>query len=256
MNVLIVEDEGLLARRLKNMLQEMDSSIVITGMTGSINSTIEWLKENEKPDLIFMDIELADGRCFDIFNAVPIATPVIFTTAYDEFALQAFKVNSVDYLLKPVKKAELKQALDKFKTYYQLQENSIVQNLQQLIHEMTVPADKKQYRNRFLVKSGQKMISVETGEAGYFTIQNTINFLITKEKQKFIIEYSLDELEQMLDPEYFFRVNRQFIIAHDIITAVHPWFGSKLKVDISLPSEENIIVSRQKANLFKEWMGA
>lgn len=251
MRVLIVEDESLLVKRLIKLLADVEPKAMVAGSTNSIASTIHWLSGNEKPDLILMDIELADGQSFEIFEKTQVKTPVIFTTAYDEFALKAFKVNSIDYLLKPVKEEDLKRALDKLKELRDTGEQEGIQNLlEQMRHLKTLP-----YRERILVRAGQKMISVTVDDIGTFFTQNSLSYLLTKDKQKYMVDYTLDEIERSLDPKKFFRVNRQHILSHDVINVVHPWFNGKLKVDISLRSGEHIIVSRDKAPLFKEWLG-
>lgn len=256
MDVLIIEDEGLLARRLKGMLEELDNRVEVRGMLSSVKDTVEWLAGHAQPDIIFMDIELADGQCFDIFQQAAIQAPVIFTTAYNEFTLKAFKVNSVDYLLKPVTKEELKRAWEKFLSlHYNRKRNVLPEEVRNLLKNI-VPGSVKKNRERFLVKKGQKMIPVEVSDIAYCTIRNSVGFLVTREKQKFPVDYTLDEIEEMLDEKTFFRVNRQFILAHDIIVAVHPWFNSKLKVEIRLPVDEDIIVSRERSGPFKDWLGA
>ncbi|MBI5373435.1 MAG: response regulator transcription factor [Sphingobacteriales bacterium] len=254
MDVLIIEDEGLLARRLQGLLEETDPRIQIAGITHSIKDTLTWLARHEEPDLLFMDIELADGPCFDIFEHADIRVPVIFTTAYDEYTLQAFKVNSVDYLLKPIKKEELKKAWEKFlAVHYQKGNTGFPEQIQQLLKSVR-PVIKN--RSRFLVKKGQKLIPVEVKDIAYFTIRNGVSFLHCRDKQKFTIDYTLDEVEEMLDTTDFFRANRQFILSHSIVLSAQPWFNSKLKIEISLPADEDIIVSRERAAAFKEWLGA
>jgi len=255
MDVLIIEDEGLLARRLQTMLGEIDNSIRIKGITNSVNGTLKWLSENKQPDIIFMDIELADGQCFEIFEKANVQVPVIFTTAYDEYTLRAFKVNSVDYLLKPITKEELKRAWEKFMTVHYNKQPAYSEHLQNLLDSIH-PGNKKKYRDRFLVRKGQKMISVDVSDIAYVTIRNGVCLLLTKQKQKFPVDYTLDEIEGMLDKKKFFRVNRQFIISHDCIISIQPWFNSKLKIEINQPADEDIIVSREKAASFKEWLGA
>jgi len=256
MDVLIIEDEGLLARRLQTMLEEIDSGIRIKGITNSVNGTLKWLSENKQPDIIFMDIELADGQCFEIFEKANVQVPVIFTTAYDEYTLQAFKVNSVDYLLKPITKEELKRAWEKFMTvHYKNKQPAYSEHLQNLLDSIH-SGNKNEYRNRFLVRKGQKMVSIDVNDIAYVTIRNSVCFLVTRQKQKFTVDYTLDEIEGMLDAKRFFRVNRQFIISHDIIISIQPWFNSKLKIEIDPPADEDIIVSREKAAPFKDWLGA
>jgi len=255
MRILIVEDEGLAARRLKKMLEDADSKLEVPGICSSVAGTLKWLDQHPAPDLIFLDIELADGQCFELFRHIRPVTPVIFTTAYDEHALKAFEVNSIAYLLKPVKEEELRSALHKFKTLQEAQRADVISNIENLVKQIAAP-DTSNYRQRFLVKTGQRLISVDTRQAAYFFTRNAVSFMITKNQQKSIVEYPLDELEAMLDPALFFRANRQYIISHDCIRAIHPWFNSKLKVELSQPVDEDIIISREKSAAFKQWMGA
>ena len=254
MKLLVVEDEQLLARQLIKLVKEIRTDAEIAGQTNSIENTVDWLSRNEKPDLILMDIELADGQCFSIFQRVEIKSPVIFTTAYDEFALKAFTVNSIDYLLKPIKKEDLQRALNKYDLLTSEKGRIEINSIKSFVEKMvsTTP----QYRERFLVKQGQKMLSVSIEEVGFFSAKNTLNFIHTKSKQKFIVDYTLDEIEDMVQPNIFFRANRQYILSHEIIKEINPWFNGKLKIEISLPIEEEIVISREKASSFKEWMGA
>lgn len=254
MKLLVVEDEQLLARQLIKLVKELRPDAEVTGQTNSIESTVEWLSKNEKPDLILMDIELADGQCFSIFQRADITCPIVFTTAYDEFALKAFTVNSIDYLLKPIKKEDLNRALNKFDLLISEKGNAGVKILKSFVDKMIL--NPRQYRERFLVKQGQKMVSIPIEEIAFFSAKNTLNFIHTKSKQKFVIDYTLDEIEEMVEPNNFFRANRQYIFLNDIITEIHPWFHGKLKIEISLPVEDEIIISREKASSFKEWMGA
>lgn len=254
MKLLVVEDEQLLARQLIKLVKELKPGATIEGQTNSIESTVEWLSQNEKPDLILMDIELADGQCFNIFQQAEIKTPVIFTTAYDEFALKAFTVNSIDYLLKPIKKEDLQRALNKYDLLSSEKRGVALESFKSFVEKMVV--NTPQFRERFLVKQGQKMLSIPIEDIAFFSAKNTLNFIYTKSKQKFVIDYTLDEIEDMVQPNIFFRANRQYILSHEIISEIHPWFNGKLKIEISLPSEEEIVISREKASSFKEWMGA
>jgi two-component system LytT family response regulator len=255
MKVLIVEDENLLAKQLTNLITTVEPAANIVGRTTSIQSTLQWLASNAQPELIFMDIELADGQCFDIFNRRVIKTPVIFTTAYDEYALQAFKVNSVDYLLKPIQETELRTALDKFKELRsQPAPQTGIIDIDSLLHQLkkATPTD---YKDRFLVKTGQKMVSVNAEDIAFFFAKNTLTFMVTKDNQKHVIDYTLDEIEKQVHPRYFFRANRQYIIAHDRIKTVHAWFNGKLKIELSCKIDDEIIISRDRAPYFKSWMG-
>lgn len=253
MKLLIVEDEMLLAKQLRSTVTKLEPQAEVAAHTNSIETTVEWLQTHAAPDLILMDIELADGQCFEIFNQVSIKSPVIFTTAYDEYALRAFKVNSIDYLLKPIQEQELQAALNKWKELQKMATGNIqVSNMEALVRELKKAGA---YRDRFLVKQGQKMLSVNTSDIAYFCSKHTLTYLVTKSKQKFVVDYPLDEVEQSLDPKQFFRANRQFIISHDMINAIHPWFNGKLKIDLQLPVDDEVVISRDKAPLFKAWMG-
>lgn len=256
MQLLIIEDELLGMETLTQFLREIDPSIQVTGHTDSISASVNWLQQHPAPDLILMDIELSDGQSFEIFNQVDIKSPVIFTTSYDEYALKAFKVNSIDYLLKPIKKEELKKALEKFRD---LKKNFTAGSLPVTIETLIQDLAKQQaktYRNRFLVKQGQRLISFETSDIAYFYADNRICFLVTWDKQKYIVDYSMEQLEGMLDPQIFFRANRAFIVQAKAVAQIHNFFSGKLKLLLT-PSFENedVIVSREKAAAFKDWMG-
>jgi len=198
-----------------------------------------------------MDIELADGQSFDIFKQVQLESPVIFTTAYDEFAIKAFKVNSIDYLLKPIKESELRVAIEKFKKTKQHQPISMLE----LLKKIEQLGNQRGYRSRFLIKQGQKMVSIDISEVAYFYSENKCTFMRTNQNQKYIIDLTLDELEKELAPQQFFRANRQYILSEKSIVSIHSWFNQKLKAEVNPPTEEHIIISRDKANAFKAWMG-
>lgn len=256
MKLLIVEDESLLARQLTTLVTALEPGAQIAGQTASIETTLEWLESNPAPDLVFMDIELADGQCFEIFNRFPVKSPVIFTTAYDEYALRAFKVNSIDYLLKPIQVDDLRAALAKWKELQAMAPAPSTAGISALVNDLLKAQSTSPYKERFLVKQGQKMFSINREEVAFFQAKNTLNFITTRSRQKYLLDYTLDEIEAMVPARDFFRANRQYILAHDIITAFHPWFNGKLKVDIALPVDEEIIISREKAPFFREWMGA
>ena len=261
LNILLVEDEDLAAKKLKKMLFEIDPGMCCIGITDCIESTVEWLKKNGCPDLIFMDIELADGQSFEIFSRIDIKCPVIFTTAYDEFALKAFKVNSIDYLLKPIKAEELKAALEKFKNLRvqpgsgKTDSGSQQHSIEKLVETLVAQQNSEKYRSRFLVKSGQRHMPIGAEHISYFFTEDKIVFIRTKDNHKFAMDYTLDELEQQLDPRHFFRANRQYILNTICIDEIHTWFNGKLKVGIKPRPDEEVIVSRERAGDFKEWMG-
>jgi DNA-binding LytR/AlgR family response regulator len=251
MKILIVEDEELAVKKLQKTLAVVDAAAEVIGCTDSIKSTVEWLEENPQPDLILMDIELADGQSFEIFNLTEIKSPVIFTTSYDEFALKAFKVNSVDYLLKPIQKDELETALNKFK---KLKTNTDV-NIDSLVKELQQKLQPKEYRKRFLVKLGQKLISVEINEVAYFYSDGRLNFFKTTDNKKFVVDYTMDELEEMLDPKIYFRISRSFYVSVNSITKIDDYFGNRLILGLKPEVDKEALVSREKVTDFKKWMG-
>jgi DNA-binding LytR/AlgR family response regulator len=253
MKVFIIEDEQLGVDRLKKLLNEIDPAIEILGSSESIRSTVKWFKTNTPPDLLFMDIELADGQSFEIFNQVNINCPIVFTTSFDEYALQAFKVNSIDYLLKPIKKEELRNSIEKYKEvqYHYIKSQSL--NITTLITELKQQTQK--FRNRFMVKQGQRLISIDTSEIAYFYVDGRLSFFKTWNNLKFVVEYTLDELETMLDPDDFKRINRSFIVHIKAIDKVHTYFTGKLKLELNPPIDKEVTVSKENVSAFKEFMG-
>ncbi len=252
MDILIIEDEKLGAERLMNMLLEIDKSHTIIGICKSIQASVKWLQEHKKPDLIMMDIELSDGQCFEIFKQVTVEAPVIFTTSYDEYALKAFKVNSIDYLLKPVKKEELIQALEKLKQLKGLYDSKGFR-IDKLVAQLQ--GQSNNYRKRFLVKQGQKFTSIDTTEIAFFWAEDRLTFFRTWDNRQYLADYRLDEIGQMLDPAEFRRVNRSFIVHIKSIAAIHSYFSGKLKLELKPKTEKEVIISRESAVEFKVWMG-
>ncbi|MVM28551.1 response regulator [Spirosoma sp. HMF4905] len=263
MNVLIVEDEELAVRKLRKLVAEVDPTLIIQGVTSSIEDSVIWLQENPAPDLIFMDIELADGQSFEIFDQVEVKSRVIFTTSYDEYALQAFKVNSIDYLLKPIQKEDLQRSLKKLRDLTPASESveslSAMQslNIEKLLRELQVGNGmaNKVHRKRFLVKQGQKLLSVEVGDILYFYTDERFSFFRTRTGQKFLVDYTLDELADSLDPAQFFRVNRGLILTHGAVEQIQPYFGNRLALTLKPAYDKESIVSREKVSDFKTWMG-
>ena len=252
MKVLIIEDEIAASRRLEKMLLKNDPQIVILAMLDSVEDTVNWLRSNREPDIIFADIQLSDGSCFDIFKQVQTKSAVIFTTAYDEYAVEAFKVNSIDYLLKPINPEALSKSIEKFhnlKSTFAGTDNHRFESLLSMLDQTG-----QIYKSRFLVKTGQNMKIVATDEIAYFLIENQLVFLFTKKSNRFLIEQTLDELEKRLDPKRFFRINRQMIVSLDSVLTIHPYFNSRLKLDVSPEQESEILVSRMKVNDFKKWI--
>lgn len=257
MKILIVEDEDLAVKKIQKTLAEVDGDAEVIGVTDSIQSTVNWLEKNDTPDLILMDIELSDGQSFEIFNKTKVKSAVIFTTSYDEYALKAFKVNSIDYLLKPVQKEELRAALEKFKTvsatYKPAEKNEI--NMDALVKELQQKLQPKEYRKRFLVKHGQKLVSIETEDIAYFFSDGRLNFFKTFDNRKFVVDYTMDELEDMLDPQRYFRISRSFYISVASIDQIHDYFGNRLLLQLKPTVDKETIVSREKVTDFKKWMG-
>ena len=257
MRLLIIEDEGLAVEKLSKTIKEIDAELNIAGVTDSIDASVDWLQHNPAPDLILMDIELADGQSFEIFKRVEVKSPVIFTTSYDEYAIKAFKVNSVDYLLKPVKKEDLAasfQKLNKIRLLYAGDALPLPDftNLIKELHEQNKP---KEYRERFLVKHGQRLIPVETDDIAFFYTDEKINFFKTRNNMKYIVEYTIDELENFVHPKKFFRINRQFLIAIHCIENIHNYFNGRLLLHLKPTIDKEVIISRERVNDFKEWMG-
>ncbi|HYW94062.1 MAG TPA: LytTR family DNA-binding domain-containing protein [Bacteroidales bacterium] len=248
MNVLIIEDEKPAARRLARILGEVETGTVIVDVLPSVGKTANWLLKNPSPDLIFMDIQLEDGLCFEIFEKCDITTPVIFTTAYDEYTLRAFKVNSVDYLLKPVGKDELKQAIDKFRKFH-------ASGMQPPGIESLMSRFMPNTKERFLVKIGEHYKSVTTADIVCFYIRERCNFLLTGQGKSYPVDYSLDKIEQLVDPKQYYRLNRNAIINYNAIKDVVAYSSSRLKVILAgWNGEDDLIVSRERVAGFKEWM--
>lgn len=253
MKVLIIEDEELAVKKLQKTLAGVDTTAEVVGTADSIKASVEWLEQNPQPDLILMDIELADGQSFEIFNLTEVKCPVIFTTSYDEYALKAFKVNSVDYLLKPVQKEELQSALEKYKKNHSSNKADI--SIDSLVKELQLKLQPKEYRKRFLVKNGQKLVSVEVNDIAYFYSDGRLNFFKTNDNKKFVVDYTMDELEDMLDPERYFRISRSFYVSIASIDKIDDYFGNRLILQLKPVVDKEALVSREKVTDFKKWMG-
>lgn len=253
MKILIVEDEELAVKKLQKTLAAVDDTAEVVGTAECIKSTVEWLQNNPAPDLILMDIELSDGQSFEIFNLIEVKSPVIFTTSYDEFALKAFKVNSVDYLLKPVQKEELQAALNKFKKLKEDSKSDL--NIESLVKELQQKLQPKEFRKRFLVKHAQKLVSIEITDIAYFYSDGRLNFFKTTDNKKFVVDYTMDELEEMLDPERYFRISRSFYVSIESVDKIDDYFGNRLILSLKPAVDKESLVSREKVTEFKKWMG-
>jgi DNA-binding LytR/AlgR family response regulator len=249
MNILIVENEKPAADRLVRLLMKIDKSITITGIIETVEGTVNWLQENPQPDLILMDIQLDDGLCFEIFETSSIEIPVIFTTAYDEYTLKAFKVNSVDYLLKPVEEGLLRSALAKFMKLYG-DKDPFKRDFKQLLFEF-----RNQYKSRFLIKIGDKYRSVPAVEISHFHINERNVFLSDFNGKDYGIDYSLEQLQTMLDTRKFFRINRECIVNIDSIALMYSYSSSRLQLTLkNIEKSDLFVVSREKVAEFKRWI--
>ncbi|MBB4802345.1 two-component system LytT family response regulator [Flavobacterium nitrogenifigens] len=249
MKILIVEDESINASRLKRLLEELEPNCEIAGIIDTVVDTVAWLNSNPTPDLITMDIRLADGLSFAIFEEVNITCPVIFTTAYDEYAIRAFKVNSIDYLMKPIEKNELEHALTKFKSLNK-NETSYT-NITGILKELI---QKPVFRMRFLVTYRDGYKSVDVSDIDFIYSEFKTSNLFLKSGTIISIPQTMEELEQELDPNIFFRANRQFFIRAESIKSIANYFNAKLKIQLKLDPEREVIISREKTPLFKQWM--
>ncbi|NWJ52545.1 MAG: response regulator transcription factor [Bacteroidetes bacterium] len=249
MNVLIVENEKPAIVGLSRLLKKIDIDINIVGTTESVESTINWFQNNPSPELIFMDIQLDDGLCFELFESIEIDIPVIFTTAYDEYTLSAFKVNSVDYLLKPIDESSLSNAINKFKSvHYKKPVNDDI--LRQLLKELN-----KGYKTRFLIKVGEHYKSILASEISCFYILERATFIKTSFDRDYSVDYSLDYLQKTIDPDKFFRINRNYIVNINAISDILSYSSSRLKIKLNNDkSIHDLIVSKEKVSDFKKWI--
>ena len=248
MKVLIIEDEKPASRKLIRLLKEIDPTIEIIEVLNSVEQTINWVFKNPDPDLIFMDIQLEDGICFEIFETCKIFTPVIFTTAYDEYTLKAFKVNSVDYLLKPIGTADLKKAIDKFHLLHGKEGDR--EKFESVIRQL-----QPKTKERFLIKIGEHYKSVLTSSILCFYIRERCNFILVDPGKHYPIDHSLDKVEHMVDSRLFFRINRNFIINFSAIQDMIAYSSSRLKLILTnWDDKDEILVSRERVAAFKEWM--
>lgn len=250
MKVLIIEDEAPAFRRLQRILEDLQEEIEIIDVFDTVKDSIAWFESGAKADLIFMDIQLADGLSFEIFKKVEVKIPVVFTTAYDEYTLKAFEVNSIDYLLKPIDKNRLQQTLSKWEDLKNLFSGAI--DLNQIIAQ--IQPESRKFRNRFLVRSRDQLMPIKIDEVAYFFTSNGLVYLQKKDDKKFPIEQTLDQLEFELDPELFFRINRQFLCTIDALKKSYAYEKGKILVELSPKPQDVVLVSRDKASQFKRWL--
>lgn len=253
MNVLIAEDEGLAAERLQTLIMEFEPSATIVNCFDSVEDVVNCLRRRTVVDLLFLDIQLADGKSFEIFDHVTVDVPIIFTTAYDQYALKAFQYFSIDYLLKPVQPDELKNALTKFKRFNHpppALSPSELQGLKKLIQQAS-----KNYRERFIIKTGNKLQYKSAGDVAYFFAEGKAAYLVTKkDNRKYIVDHTLEDLESSLNPAHFFRISRKHIVSIDSIAEVKGLISGRLELKLIQPADQAFSVSRERVSTFKSWL--
>lgn len=254
MKVLIIEDEPFAQNELKRLLAKIDPTIEVLDCLESIEESIDWFEENDEPDLLFLDVQLSDGLSFEIFQKVDVKAPIIFTTAFDQYAIQAFKFNSIDYLLKPIDKDDLAGSL---KQYNRLHGGDVGEEkgfdplkIQQLL-EMNLG---KEYKKRFIIKTGDRLRHVSVEDIAYFYSEDDYTYLVARENAKFIIAFKLDELVNLLDPNDFFRLSRKYIANIHSIKVVNKYFNSRLEVILEPPTKDQILISRARVPEFMQWL--
>lgn len=248
MKVVIVEDEVLSQEHLERLLQRLQLDLEIVAKIDSVKGCKQFFAQLPKVDLIFMDIHLADGNAMDFLKDFPISTPIIFTTAFDQYALNAFKVNTVDYLLKPIDKNELEAAVQKHLRLSTQQQSDLLENIRLLTKGNS-------YKNRFMVKIGDSLTAINAEEIHHFISEEGMVFLVNSTGKRFPLDYNLDQLEQLIDPTQFFRINRKVILHLNVIQKVASYFNSRLKIHAPHLSDDDAIVSRERVGNFKEWFG-
>jgi len=251
MNILIVEDEPQAASRLSKILKELRPDVKIVGSIDSVKSAVKWITENPSPELIFMDIQLADGLSFEIFEKVEIKAPVIFTTAYNEYALKAFKVNSIDYILKPLDKEEVAAAFRKYEnlTGQAQSQSKMIESIGAAMQMLT-----KKYKERFVIKVGEHLRSIEVSDVLYFYSLEKATFAVTSDGRKHVLDFTLDQLAELIDPVKFFRINRKYIVSVSSIKDMISHTNSRLKLILKSSDDEDVIVARERVQEFKDWL--
>lgn len=248
MKILLIEDEKPAVKRLLKLLEDYFPKSEFISNLDTVKKSINWFQSNEAPDLIFCDIQLADGISFEIFETVKLATPIIFTTAYDQYAIKAFQVNAIDYLLKPIDPEELKRAIDKFK------KQNLNLNLDLSLLQKLISTEKQTFKTRFLVKFGEKIQSISTSEIAFFFSEERVTFLQTKDGKKYVLDSTLEQVESQVDPSQFFRINRKYLCSYPSISDIFTYSNSRLKIKLQNCQDEDILISREKVSDFKSWL--
>jgi len=248
MNVIIIEDEHHAAEKLERQLDRLNYEVKVEAKLESVDAAIKWLKNNTT-DLIFLDIHLGDSSSFKIFDQIEIKTPIIFTTAYDQYAIDAFKLNSIDYLLKPVNQKDLQKAIDKYFDIHQSKSDIDYNKLSEILQSKT-----PEYQKRFMVYSGDKIKTIEKENVAYFLAEGKYCYLYSNDDKQYLIDFTLDKLDKILPPDEFFRINRQFIINVKSITQMHSYPKGRVKIDLNPKNKKEAIVSIERAPDFKKWL--
>jgi DNA-binding LytR/AlgR family response regulator len=251
MQVLIIEDERPAVQRLTRLLQKIDPLIEVMNRLDSVESSVSYLRSGASPDLIFVDIQLADGLSFDIFEQTPVNIPLIFTTAFDQYALKAFKMNSIDYLLKPIDEGELKQAILKYSRLHAAMKEDMPARLERLLEQMKAGS----YKERLMIKRGQQLTFLKIKDLAHCYAEGKLCYAVDMTGSKHLLENNLARLEPQLPPQQFYRINRQLLVNIDSIRKVHTWLGGRLKLDLSPPSVADCTVSRERVQGFRIWLG-
>ena len=250
MKLLIIEDEGPAAKRLKELIKTVRPQCEILEVIDGVDSAVRWLSNHAAPDLIFMDIQLSDGISFDIFTKVKVEAPVIFTTAYDEYSLKAFKVNSIDYLLKPIEEEELDAAMKKFEQLHQSQITYNPQAFQEILSRLS----RTNYKERFLVKTGQALVNISVSDIAYLYSEEGLLYAKCQNGKRHVLDHTLEQVEEMLNPKDFYRVNRKALIQIGAIEKIQTYLNSRLKLTLRPSTNWDVIVSRERVGGFKEWL--
>ena len=251
MKAVIIEDEKIAAELLKNLICQLDENIEVVTVLQTVEDSVEWLNSNQHPDILFVDIHLADGSSFSIFEKTEVKCPIVFTTAYDEYALKAFEVNSIDYLLKPINKDDLQRALNKYKNLkgekHEVDYKALISRF------LTETENVNNYKEHFLVPERDKLVPLAAKDMAYVYIDLKLIKAVTFSGKVYYLNQNLDEIMTQLNPKMFFRANRQYIVSHEAIKDVSIWFGNKISLNLTIPTEEKIIVSKARVSDFKNW---
>jgi len=250
MKVLIVEDEKIAAKRLTRLLHEIDQEIIIENTIGSVLELVNFL-EHARIDLIFMDIQLSDGICFEVFEQIEVDIPVVFITAYDEYMQKAFKVNSIDYLLKPIDKDELALSIHQYNRYIS-KRNNPAEGLRDLLHLLN--SERKNYKKRFLVRKGKGFVSIDIAKVSYIQSENKLTYLVLDDGKRFVIDYALDAVIAVLNPDDFCKISRNFIVGSQSIVKMEPYFNNRMLLILEPPMQQEVLVSRSYLSDFRKWI--